>query len=181
MNRQTAIALVVAAVPLLLGGLSGWWQVRGLRRLRERKHVPSDERAYLRGRYRRRLVNGLLLMAAGGLLAGAYLSGMIDDIDALGQPRPVAEDGTKPPMTPEQEALFNRARMYVAGLILVVAAFLTVAVMDAFANRRYLHGQLKQLREEHQAKLRRDLAVHRAQREKHRGGITGRRLDGADG
>ncbi len=181
MNRPMAVALALAAGLLLLGGLTGGWQVRGLRRLRGRKHVPSDERAYLRGRYRRRLVNGLLLGAVGGLIAGAYLSGMEARVDALGQPRPANDDGSKPPMSPEQKALFDSWRLYWAGVMLVVAGIVVVAVIDAFANRRYWAGQLRHLREDHQAKLRRDLAVHRAQKEKHRGGITGQRVDGADG
>ncbi len=179
MTRAMAVAVLLAAGLLLLGGLTAGWQVRGLRRLRDRKHVPSDERSYLRGRFRRRFVTGLLLSAVGGLLGGAYLSGMEARVDALATPRPAEPDGTKPPMTPEQQALFNSWRLYWAGTVLLLGGIVGLAVVDAVANRRYLHGQLKQLREDHQTKLRRDLAVHRAQKEKHRGGITGRPLDGA--
>ena len=179
MTRAMALAVLLAAGLLLLGGLTAGLQVRGLRRLTARKLVPSDERAYLRGRYRRRLVNGLLLAALGALLGGAYLSGMEARVDALAAPRPAGEDGEKPPMTDDQKALFRVWSLYWAGTVTVLACVVGLAGMDVVANRRYLHGQLKQLRDEHQTKLRRDLAVHRAQKEKHRGGITGQPLDGA--
>jgi hypothetical protein len=63
--------------------------------------------------------------------------------------------------------------------MVLLVALIGLACLDAVATRRFWYGQLKQLREEHQAKLRRDLAVHRAQKEKTRGGITGERVDGA--
>jgi hypothetical protein len=174
-------ALALAAVCLVLGGATAGWQVRGLRSLTRRKLVPSDERAYLRGRYRRRLLNGVLLAVLGGLVAGAFLSGLEERADALAEPRPADANGDKPPMTPEQKALFRLWSLYWGGTVLLLMAVVGLAGLDLVANRRYWHGQMRRLREEHQTKLRRDLAVHRAQKEKTRGGISGQKLDGADG
>ena len=179
MTQPTLVAVLFAGLLVGVGGLTAGLQVRGLRRLHGRRHVPSDERGYLRGRYRRRLVNGLLLGVIGGLIAGAFLSGMEARVDALAKPRPPAADGTKPPMTAEEQSLFELWQLYWAGVVLVLGGVVGLAVVDVFASRRYWYGQLRQLREEHQAKLRRDLAVHRAQREQTRGGITGKRVDGA--
>jgi hypothetical protein len=177
--NPTAVALALASGLLLLGGLTGAAQVRGLRRLRDRKHLPSDERAYLRGRYRRRLLTAVLLGLVGGLIAGAYLSGLEARTDALtGQPVPEGE--TRPPLTDAQRDQVRTWGLYWAGVIVLLITLIGLAVLDAVATRRFWYGQLRRLREEHQTQLRRDLAVHRAQREKHRGGITGRRVDGAD-
>lgn len=178
--NPTAVALALAAGLLLLGGLTGTAQVRGLRRLRDRRHLPSDERAYLRGRYRRRLLTAVLLGLVGGLIAGAYLSGLEARTDALtGQPVPDGQ--ARPPLTDAQKDQVRTWGLYWAGVIVLVLTLIGLAVLDAVATRRFWYGQLRRLREEHQTQLRRDLAVHRAQREKHRGGITGRRVDGADG
>ena len=179
MNDAMTLALLLAIGLILLGLLTGGVQVRGLRRLAERKHVPSDEYAFLRSRYRRRLLTGIVLVAIGGLIGGAYLSGLERQADALGEPRDVAENEPKPPMTEEQKQLVRVWTAYWAGVLVLVFVLMGLAVMDSLASRRYWLEQYRQLREDHQTKLRRDLAVHKQQWEQARAGRLGNRL--ADG
>lgn len=170
------IAALALAIPLVAFGLvSGALQVHGMRRLRERKHVPSDESAYLRGRYRRRLTAAAVMVTIGALIAGAYLSGMERRADAFGGPKPdepaAADGGPKP----TADAARQFARFYgLYWIAVIVLAFVLVglAVSDAWATRRYWMSVYRAMREDHQTQLRRDLAVYKQQKEQQRG--TGR-------
>ena len=60
-------------------------------------------------------------------------------------------------------------------------ALVGLALVDALATRRYWLTLYRQIKDDHQAKLRRDLAVYRQQKEQTRGGrISGNRLGGAE-
>ena len=185
MNDPTTLALALAVGLIALGLTSGVLQVRGLRRLAARKHVPSDELTYFRSRYRRRLLTGTILVVIGGLIAGSYLSGMerqADELKPEPQPADVADAGPaaeKPEMTPEQKRFVRFWGAYWIIVVVLVFALLVLAVTDAWATRRYWLARLRQLREDHQTKLRRDLAVHRQQQEQTRSGRLGNRLGGS--
>jgi hypothetical protein len=160
-NDPTTLALALAGGLLALGLVTGAWQVRGLRRLAARPLVPSDERAYLRGKYRRRLLTAVILGVVGALIAGAYLSGMERQADALAAPRAAAADGAKPEITDDERRFVRLWGLYWIGVLVLVFSLVGLALVDVVATRRYWHGQLRHLREEHQAKLRRDLAVYK--------------------
>lgn len=182
MNQTAVVAFVLAGGLILLGGVTGWFQVRGLRTLAARSHVPSDEFAYLRRRGRRRLAVGGLLVVIGSLIAGAYLSGLEPNIDALTQkdpnaPPPAADTPEpKKEMTPDQKQLVRVWGAYWAVVVVLVFLVMGLAFADALATRRYALQQYQLIREDHEAKLRRDLAVYRAQKEANRGGRGGNRL-----
>lgn len=183
MNNAMAMALALAAGLILLGVTTGAVQVRGRRRLAARRHVPSDELAYLRGRYRRRLLTGALLVAIGGMIGGAYLSGLERRADGLGEPKP--GDADRPPaqrkMTDDEKQLFRFWSAYWIVVVVLVFALTVLATIDAWSTRRYWLSQYRALREDHEAKLRRDLAVYRQHQEQTRGGrISGNRLGDAD-
>lgn len=186
MNDPMTLALTLAVGLIALGLVSGALQVRGLRRLAARKHVPSDEFAYLRSRYRRRLLTGTVLVTVGGLIAGSYLSGMERQADELKPEPPPAEAADAGPapekqeMTPEQKRFVRLWGVYWIVVVVLVFVLLVLAVADAWATRRYWLARLRQLREDHQTKLRRDLAVHRQQQEQARGGRLGNRLGGSE-
>jgi hypothetical protein len=173
-NPSTAAALFVA-VPLAgLGLASAAFQVRGMRRLAARTHVPSDEFAYLRNRHRRRLLASAMMVVIAGLIAGAYLSGMENRADALGEHDPNAprDEAGKRVIQPD-ERLFVRAwGTYWVLAIVLVFAWIGIAVLDARASLRYWMGVYQQMKEDHQTKLRRDLAVFQQQKHQQRG--TGR-------
>lgn len=171
MNQPAVVAMILAVPLFVLGGLSVYWQIRGMQTLKKRSHVPLDEFDYLRKRHRRRLINGIILMVIGGMIAGAYLSGMEERADRgraafQKQIEPEAEgDGGKPlPPTPEERRFFRFWSTY--WIIVLVLAFTLImsASSDAWATRRYGLKMYREMRDEHRARLARDLAVFRQQK-----------------
>jgi hypothetical protein len=182
-NDTAAVALVLAVGLVALGAATGYVQVRGLRALAARKHVPSDEYAYFRNRYRRRLLTGAVLVALGGLIGGAYLSGMERRADQLGEPRQQADadPAEKPQMTDAEKRFVRIWGVYWILVLVLVFVLVGLAVVDALATRRYWLTLYRQIKDDHQAKLRRDLAVYRQHKEHTRGGrISGNRIGGSD-
>jgi len=179
MNPQANAGLLLAAALVLLGAVTGWFQIRGLRALGARTHVPSDEYGYLRTRHRRRLLTGVLLVVAGGMIAGAYLAGMEAKVNELGEKKPAAaQDAPKPQLSDDQKALLRFWSGYWIVVIILVFVILALALTDAVATRRYAMGQYHIIREDHEAKLRRDLAVYKQQKQ---AGVRGGRLGGKFG
>lgn len=179
MTPEAQSGLVLAAVLVLLGGVTGWFQVRGLGRLRARQHVPSDEFAYLRARHRRRLLTAVLLVVVGGMIGGAYLAGLEARVNELGEKKPDPDpDAPKPQLTDDQKALLRFWGGYWIVVVLLVFGILGLALADALATRRYALGQYHIIREDHEAKLRRDLAVYKQQKQ---AGTRGGRLGGRFG
>lgn len=158
-----AVALAFAAGVVALGLLTGAAQVRGLRRLAARAHVPSDERAYLRARFRRRLLTAGVLVVIGLMIGGAYLSGLERATDALAAAPGADPDTPKPEMTPEQKDQFRVWVFYWTGIVVLAFALTGLAFLDALATRRYWLVVYKELRDDHQQRLRRDLAVYKQQ------------------
>ncbi len=178
MSQIAPIAYTLAVGLLLFGGITGYFQFRGMKVLRARIHVPSDELAYLRGRYRRRLLVGGLLAVIGALIGGSYLSGLEPKIDELGNRPPADGEQTgKRELTPDEKNLVRVWGAYWIVVLVLVFVVVGLALADTLATRRYAMGQYKILREDHEAKLRRDLAVYKAQHDQRGGG----RMRGKDG
>jgi hypothetical protein len=62
-------------------------------------------------------------------------------------------------------------------VVLLLGVVVLVAVLDFWATRRYWMARYKELKEDHQAKLRRDLAVYRQQKLNARAKGLGRPTD----
>jgi len=163
------IALAFGLGIVALGFATGVAQVRGLRRLAARTHVPSDEFRYLRNRHRRRLVTAAVLVVIGGMVAGAYLSGMEEFAEKLAEPRG-PDDPPRPPMTDEQRNFVRGWGVYWTSVVCLVFVLVVLGFFDAVATRLYWLGIYRELRDEHKAKLRRDLAVHRRHQDQNRAG-----------
>ena len=160
-------AFLLAAGLMLFGGATAWFQLRGRRILRARQFVPSDELAYFGRRYRVRLINGILISVIGVLIGGAYLTGLERRADDLGEHKPVAnpdEPAAKPQMDEDQKLFVRLWAAYWIVVLVLVFVVLMLAFRDAWATRRYAMKQFAHIREEHEVKLRRDLAVYRAHR-----------------
>ena len=160
MLTPATTALLLSAGLLLFGLTTSWFQIRGRRRLKERTVVPSDEAAYYGQRYRRRLINGVLISTIGLLIGGAYLTGLERQADILGEHNPDAAQD-KPKMTDDQKMFVRLWAIYWAVVMVLVFVVLVLAFRDAWATRRYAMGQFAHIKEEHEQKLRRDLAVYR--------------------
>lgn len=175
MNQPAIIAVLLGAAIILLGLVTGGLQVLGLRQLAERRFVASDERAYLRNRHRRRLLTASVLVVIGGQIAGAYLSGMEARADAIGEFRNNADPDAPRPPIPEADKQFVRMwGIYWIVVIVLVFALVGLAMTDAWSSRRYWMKQYRQLKEEHQTQLRRDLEMYRQQKQATRGGRLGK-------
>ncbi|MCZ2341897.1 MAG: hypothetical protein LC104_08895 [Bacteroidales bacterium] len=174
MNPPALIAVLLGIGIILLGLVTGILQISGLRQLSKRSFVPSDELTYLRNRHRRRLLTAGVLILIGGLIAGAYLSGMEARADAIAESRRNAVADAPPPPVPVADKQFVRMwGAYWISVIVLVFVLISLAMMDAWSSRRFWMSQYRQLKEEHQTRLRRDLAVYRQQKQTARTGRHG--------
>ncbi len=165
MLTPATTALLLAGTLLLFGGVTVWFQLRARRILRARALVPSDEAAYFGRRHRLRLINGILISTIGVLIGGAYLTGLERRADDLGERKPDADPGDPKPQMDDDQKFFVRAwAAYWIVVLVLVFVVLTLAFRDAWATRAYAMKQFAHIREEHEVKLRRDLAIYRQHR-----------------
>ena len=188
---MAAVGLLLASMLLALGIGSGLRQRRTLRRLRAEKYMPSDERAYLRRQARRRLLTSGVLVLIGGMIAGAYLSGMearangIADRKKLAEARPdpeadpgrPADDAGRPPPSEDEKRFVKLYGTYWIVILLLLFGTVCLAVFDFWATRWYFMAQYRRIKSDHEAKLQRDLAVHRHTKENDRIGGRGKADD----
>lgn len=171
MNEASLIAILFGVGLALLGFVTGAVQVVGLRKLASRTLVPSDERIYLRNRYRRRLLTAGILVVIGVLIGSAYLSGMEARADAIGNGRAeVDADGERPPIPQNDKQFVRFWGAYWIMVIVLVFVLVALAIIDAWSSRRYWMSQYRQLKDEHNTRLRRDLEVLRQHKQTARNG-----------
>lgn len=168
------VGLILAAGLVVLGVGAAARQTRTARRLRDDRFLPSDERAYLRGQVRRRLAVSAVVVSMGGMIGGVFLSGLHarataiaerGDQAAAGAAGPEAEAGRPAdlPPPPSDEDRYTVKVWAVCWIVISALLLVTVclAVFDIWATRKYWMAQYRILKTEHEAKLRRDLAVYR--------------------
>ena len=180
------VGLLLAVCLVVFGVGTAARQRRTIKRLREEKYLPSDDRAYLRGQVRRRLTTSVLLVVLGGMIGGAFLSGMEDRATEIGERRQKATNPADDPGRPadprqptEEERQFVRFwGGYWIAISILVFVVVCLAIVDFWATRRYWMAQYRLMKEDHQAKLQRDLAVYRQAKDNERMG--GRRPRSGD-
>jgi hypothetical protein len=120
-----------------------WRQLATLRRLRQDANLSALDRRYLWQQALRRLCNsGLMLVFAALLLGGFFIQ----------QPLPVDENAA--PLL--RSAAENQLRLYTGywiGTLLVMLAFLGLAVVDLWATARYGFRHHKELEQDRRAML----------------------------
>jgi hypothetical protein len=168
-NAPIAVPFLLGGPLVLLGLVSGYFQVRGWKALAARKHVPTDEYSYLRNRYRRRLLVAGVLVLAGGLIAGAYLSGFERETDRILKAREAANK-VGGDVSDDEKFVLQLWGVYWIVVLALVFVLLALAMVDAWSTRGYWHKVFREMRDDHNTKLRRDLAVYRQQKEQTRGG-----------
>lgn len=124
------------------------------------------------------MLAGLVMTIVGGMIGYAFLSGLENRAVAIGQPRPGAADDDPAPVgekviPPEDRSFVKFWITYWLTIVVLVLALLAVAVYDAWASRRFWLKMYRELRDDHNVKLRRDLAVYKQQKEQSRGGNPG--------
>lgn len=159
------IGLLLAVVLVTFGVGAGARQFRTWGRIREEPYLPDADRRYFRAQVRRRLVASGLLLVIGGMIAGYYLSGMDARMDAI--PERNRADGAQAPDAPQAEAdkQFTRfVGVYWIVVIVLLGLVVGVAMIDFWATRRYWMARYKEMKDDYDTKLQRDLAVYRQQK-----------------
>lgn len=175
-NAQTSTGLILAGGLILFGLVAALAQMRGFRRLNATAILPSDDRSYFRKRYLRRFLTGCILVVIGGMIGGAYLSGMEQRVEAL-KPDPNAQVEV-PKLDPENKHFVQFWGGFWIAVVALVFAVVGLAFTDALATRRYAMLQYRTIREDHEVKLRRDLAVYVAGKQAgNRSGRMGQRAN----
>jgi hypothetical protein len=160
-----AVGITLALFLIALGVGTALRQRRTLRRLRGERFIPSDELGYLRGQVVRRLLTAAVLVLLGGLIGGAFVSGMearatgIAERQARADANPGA-DPAPPPSDDDRQFVKLWGAYWIVILVLVFAA-VCLAVFDFWGTRRYWMAQYRLMKADHEAKLQRDLAVYR--------------------
>jgi len=182
------IGVLLATVLMLLGLGTAAMQRRTLRRLREERFLPDVDRAYFRGQVRRRIAVALILVVIGGMIGGAFLSGMEERADKIGDKqrddqanadKQQPADAEKPEPDPEERRFAKLWGAYWIAIVALVGLVVCVAILDFWATRVYWMGRYREMRADHEAKLQRDLAVYRQQKLNDR--MKGPRKDTGEG
>jgi hypothetical protein len=174
------VGLLIAFTLIGLGVGTIDRQRRTARRLREERFLPSDDRAYLRGQVVRRSLVAVVLVAIGGMIGGYYLSGMDNRANQIADRKkgadPADDPGRPPDPNPADEKDKEFAKflgIYFIAILVLVFVVACLAVLDFGTTRRYWMAQYKRIKEDHETKLRRDLAVYRQQKDNERLGRRG--------
>jgi hypothetical protein len=165
-----AAAFTLAALLLVIAGVSFRYQLRNWRRLRT-ESLASDDRRYLRGIAQRRTLNAVLLAILAAMLAGAYASGGQQELNRIAGLRfqdPPAD------RTPEDDEFVKSWAIYWIVFLFLLFVVVAVAMADYTATSLYARQQLRRIRKEQATLLERDLAVYRQQKLNDRA----RRLEG---
>jgi hypothetical protein len=154
-----AAAILLTALLAVIAVVSLRFQWSNWRRLRS-ESLASDDRRYLRGLFQRRTLNSVLLLTLAGMLAGAYLTGGMQELTRI-----AALKQQDPPLdrTPEDDEFVKSSIIYLMvglGLLFVIVM---VAVADYTATSLYGRQQLRRIQQEQRTLLERDLAVIRQQ------------------
>lgn len=160
-----AAAFCLAALLAGIALVSLRHQVRNWRRLRT-ESLASDDRRYLRGQYRRRTANAVLLLILAGMLAGAYLSGGQQELNRIAGLPLQDPPGER---TPEDDQFVKSWAVYWIVVLCVLFFVIVIAAADYTATSLYARQQFRRIRNEQRTLLERDLAVYRQQKLNDRG------------
>ena len=158
---------VLVLVLFLLAILYGVRQIVYLRRPGAPEAMPSEERTYLLGRARRRLVMSVLLLLLGVMLAGALAYLEVPAGRLADEREAQAQQGDRAPLSPEQLPLARWFAGYWIVFLLVLMAVVFMAGLDVWATRRYGIRQHRKLMADRRAMIEREVARYRQERNGH--------------
>lgn len=142
-------------------------QIVALRRLSATEEMSLEERAYLHGRARRRLVTSLLLFLLGLMLAGAlvYLEA---PAQRLAEEQTVKErQGDTTPLAPEKREFAQFYAWFWILFLLILMAVVFLAALDYWATRRYGIHQHRKIIDDRRAMIEREVSRLRQERNGH--------------
>jgi hypothetical protein len=165
--------LVACLLVLTVFGVSAYFarqQVQTLRGLPLLAEVSPEDRRYYHNQAWRRLFGCALLVAIGILIAAAYLSGLIDRIDAIGDIRQARVQDAGKPLDPAQTRDVEFFYYFVIAVLLMLMVLLFVAAWDVWAIRRYGARHYRRIQDDRRAMIERQLVQLRRERGHHRNG-----------
>jgi hypothetical protein len=154
---SVALGLFFSSLLILLGIGTGARQFGTLRKLREEPYTPDIDKLYFRGQVRRRLTAAVLLVAIGAMIGFYYLSGMDARMNEIG------DKGQDNPATQEDKDFARGVVIYWIVVLVLLALVGCVAVMDFWATRLYWMARYREMKNDHETRLRRDLEVYKHQ------------------
>ena len=159
------VGLIFAALLVLLGVGAGLQQFNTLARVRSLPYMPDEDRRYFRSQARRRLLASALLLTIGTMIGIYFLSGMDARMDAIPERnKPGGQPAADDPQAESDKEFTKLVGIYWIAVILLLGLVVCVAVVDFWATRTYWMARYKEIKEEHETKLQRDLAVYRQQK-----------------
>lgn len=168
-----AVGILLSTALVAFGVGTAVRQRRTMLRLRDERFLPTDERGYLRGQVRRRLITSAAVTLMGAMIGWSYLSGTEAHATAIAErSRKSAEvppehdpgrpaDEQPPPPSEEDKAFVKRYGYFWIAVLVLVFLAMGCAIFDFWATRCYWMDQYRIIKADHEAKLQRDLAVYR--------------------
>ena len=139
--------LVLAGILVFMAVMTIRWQFVLVAQVKKDTTMPSEDRRYLTKRARRRVLNGIFLLALGGMLSWTYLSGTEARAGELSKRNDPSRENPEIPRIPfdEEERAFLKfyGTFWILFLLLLFVVF-TMAIMDFWATRRYAVSELTQ-------------------------------------
>lgn len=161
------VGLILATGLILAGALTAARQQRALRALAAEPFLADADRRYRRGQATRRTATSAVLVVIGAMIAGYYLSGMDARMNAIPDRNKIGaapQEGEPDPRAEADKQFTKVVGFYWIGVLGLVFVAVCLAVIDFWATRKYWMARYRELKADYDAKLQRDLAVHRQQR-----------------
>jgi hypothetical protein len=158
-SSELAFGVILVLVLLGMAGYYVWRQRNTLRLLRNETLSPED-RSYLHGQVRRRMLTSILMVVlAGMLIAWYFVEGSFRDMEP-----PAVQDAK---MNPEQKESLQLMVLYWVAALLVLLGILILAAVDLVATARFGFRHQRQLEADRRAMLEKQAALYRQERNGH--------------
>jgi hypothetical protein len=160
-RRNLDLPELIIGIPLVLAlvalaGYFSWHQFKTRRILAQSIDLPQDERRFLRGQSRRRLVCSVLMFLLAGMLVGWYfIEQNLPDLKVA-----VEQDPAK------SHPLLQMVAYYWIFALFLLFGVITLASMDFFATVRFAMQQSKLLHDERREIIEAEVARLRELRNK---------------
>jgi len=164
---QIIFGVVLVLVLLSVAILYIVRQILALRRLRATEEMALEERAYLYGRARRRLVTSLLLFLLGVMLAGALIYLEAPAQRLAEEQAAKVQEGDTTPLAPEMRKFAQLYGWFWILFMLILMAVVFLAALDYLATRRYGIRQHRKIIDDRRAMIEREVSRLRQERNGH--------------
>jgi hypothetical protein len=164
---QIIFGVVLVLVLLSVAILYIVRQIVALRRLRTTEEMALEERAYLHGRARRRLVTSLLLFLLGIMLAGALIYLEVPAQRLADEQAAKEQQGDRTPLAPEKREFAQFYGWFWILFLFILMAVVFLAALDYWATRRYGLRQHRKIIDDRRAMIEREVSRLRQERNGH--------------